>query len=130
MRFKARHHWSVNIVSVEYTWATESDGSTRMTLPQGPRQVESTDRVSIRLSSMEPGGSAQRLDLTAFDCGNVLATDTVDGETVHVHSGHPSGQSQMGGLESGDVVVDVGELRVVGTLLAFTQSRVKLTLCV
>lgn len=33
-------------------------------------------------------------DLTAFDGGTVLAVETVDGETVHIHRGHPGGWSQ------------------------------------
>jgi Bacterial archaeo-eukaryotic release factor family 2 len=33
-------------------------------------------------------------DLTAFDGGSVLATETVDGETLHIHRGHPGGWSQ------------------------------------
>ena len=33
-------------------------------------------------------------DLTAFDGGDVVATQTVDGETVHIHRGHPGGWSQ------------------------------------
>ena len=33
-------------------------------------------------------------DLTAFDGGDVLATSSVDGETLHIHRGHPGGWSQ------------------------------------
>lgn len=33
-------------------------------------------------------------DFTAFDGGTVLATDSVDGETLHIHRGHPGGWSQ------------------------------------
>lgn len=33
-------------------------------------------------------------DLTAFDGGTVLETETVDGDTVHIHRGHPGGWSQ------------------------------------
>jgi hypothetical protein len=33
-------------------------------------------------------------DLTAFDGGNVRATETVAGSTVHIHRGHPGGWSQ------------------------------------
>ena len=33
-------------------------------------------------------------DLTAFDGGNVLSTETVEGATVHIHRGHPGGWSQ------------------------------------
>lgn len=33
-------------------------------------------------------------DFTAFDGGAVLATDSVDGETLHIHRGHPGGWSQ------------------------------------
>ena len=33
-------------------------------------------------------------DLTAFDGGTVLATDTVTGDTEHIHRGHPGGWSQ------------------------------------
>ena len=33
-------------------------------------------------------------DLTAFDGGDVLATDSVDGSTLHIHRGHPGGWSQ------------------------------------
>lgn len=33
-------------------------------------------------------------DLTAFDGGNVLAIESVDGATVHIHRGHPGGWSQ------------------------------------
>jgi hypothetical protein len=33
-------------------------------------------------------------DLTAFDGGSVLSTATVDGDTLHIHRGHPGGWSQ------------------------------------
>lgn len=33
-------------------------------------------------------------DLTAFDGGSVLATETVEGDTEHIHRGHPGGWSQ------------------------------------
>ncbi len=33
-------------------------------------------------------------DLTAFDGGTVLGTETVDGDTEHLHRGHPGGWSQ------------------------------------
>lgn len=33
-------------------------------------------------------------DLTAFDGGSVLASRTVEGETEHIHRGHPGGWSQ------------------------------------
>ena len=33
-------------------------------------------------------------DLTAFDGGSVIATDAVDGDTEHIHRGHPGGWSQ------------------------------------
>lgn len=33
-------------------------------------------------------------DLTAFDGGSVLASETVEGERLHIHRGHPGGWSQ------------------------------------
>jgi len=33
-------------------------------------------------------------DITAFDGGTVIATEGVDGETEHIHRGHPGGWSQ------------------------------------
>ena len=33
-------------------------------------------------------------DLTAFDGGSVVETDTVEGDTEHIHRGHPGGWSQ------------------------------------
>jgi Bacterial archaeo-eukaryotic release factor family 2 len=60
-------------------------------LPRWATVIEARQRVIAHVVVEADRAGA---DLTAFDGGNVLATDTVEGSTVHIHRGHPGGWSQ------------------------------------
>lgn len=60
-------------------------------LPRWATVIEARQRVIAHVVVEADRAGA---DLTAFDGGNVLATETVDGETLHIHRGHPGGWSQ------------------------------------
>ncbi len=60
-------------------------------LPRLATVIEARQRVVAHVVVEADRAGA---DLTAFDGGTVLATDTVEGSTVHIHRGHPGGWSQ------------------------------------
>ena len=60
-------------------------------LPRWATVIEARQRVIAHVVVEADRAGA---DLTAFDGGNVLATETVEGATVHIHRGHPGGWSQ------------------------------------
>ncbi len=60
-------------------------------LPRWATVIESRQRVIAHVVVEADRAGA---DLTAFDGGNVLATETIEGSTVHIHRGHPGGWSQ------------------------------------
>jgi len=61
-------------------------------LPRWLTVIEARQRVIAHVVVEADRAGA---DLTAFDGGNVLATESVDGATVHIHRGHPGGWSQQ-----------------------------------
>ena len=61
-------------------------------LPRWLTVIEARQRVIAHVVIEADRAGA---DLTAFDGGNVLATESVDGATVHIHRGHPGGWSQQ-----------------------------------
>ncbi len=60
-------------------------------LPRLATVIEARQRVIAHVVVEADRAGA---DLTAFDGGDVLATESVDGATVHIHRGHPGGWSQ------------------------------------
>lgn len=60
-------------------------------LPRWATVIEARQRVIAHVVVEADRAGA---DLTAFDGGDVLATDSVDGSTLHIHRGHPGGWSQ------------------------------------
>ena len=60
-------------------------------LPRWTTVIEARQRVIAHVVVEADRAGA---DLTAFDGGNVLSTETVEGSTVHIHRGHPGGWSQ------------------------------------
>lgn len=60
-------------------------------LPRWATVIESRQRV---IAHVVVEADRVGADLTAFDGGAVLATQTVDGSTEHIHRGHPGGWSQ------------------------------------
>ena len=60
-------------------------------LPRWLTVIEARQRVIAHVVVEADRAGA---DLTAFDGGNVLAIESVDGATVHIHRGHPGGWSQ------------------------------------
>ncbi len=60
-------------------------------LPRWATVIESRQRA---LAHVVVEADRIGADLTAFDGGEVLATQTVDGSTEHIHHGHPGGRSQ------------------------------------
>jgi len=60
-------------------------------LPRLATVIEARQRVIAHVVVEADRAGA---DLTAFDGGNVLTTESVDGATAHIHRGHPGGWSQ------------------------------------
>jgi hypothetical protein len=60
-------------------------------LPRWATVIEARQRV---LAHVVVEADRVGADLTAFDGGDVLAAQTVDGSTLHIHRGHPGGWSQ------------------------------------
>ncbi len=60
-------------------------------LPRWATVIESRQRM---LAHVVVEADRAGADLTAFDGGDVLATQTIDGSTEHIHRGHPGGWSQ------------------------------------
>jgi hypothetical protein len=60
-------------------------------LPRWATVIESRQRALAHVMVEADRAGA---DLTAFDGGDVLSTETVDGSTEHIHRGHPGGWSQ------------------------------------
>jgi hypothetical protein len=60
-------------------------------LPRLAPLIEARQRVIAHVVVETDRGGA---DLTAFDGGSVLTAETVEGERLHIHRGHPGGWSQ------------------------------------
>ncbi|MEO5723214.1 MAG: Vms1/Ankzf1 family peptidyl-tRNA hydrolase [Ilumatobacteraceae bacterium] len=60
-------------------------------LPRWATVIEARQRV---IAHVVVEADRTGAGLTAFDGGSVLAIETVEGETLHIHRGHPGGWSQ------------------------------------
>jgi hypothetical protein len=84
----ARHGSTlVEVLDEPVSAATVAEGP----LPRWATVIEARQRV---IAHVVVEADRVGADLTAFDGGDVLATQTVDGSTVHIHRGHPGGWSQ------------------------------------
>ena len=83
----ARHGSTLVEVLDEPVVATVEEGP----LPRWATVIEARQRV---LAHVVVEADRAGADLTAFDGGDVLTTQTVEGSTLHIHRGHPGGWSQ------------------------------------
>lgn len=77
----------VEVLDEPVTGTTAHEGP----LPRWATVIEARQRVIAHVVVEADRAGA---DLTAFDGGTVLETDSIDGSTVHIHRGHPGGWSQ------------------------------------
>jgi hypothetical protein len=106
----------VEVLDEPVTGTTVHEGP----LPRWATVIEARQRVIPHVVVEADRAGA---DLTAFDGGTVLETDSIDGATEHIHRGHPGGWSQRRFQQRAENVWEANA-RLVSDAVAHLARRV------